>query len=111
MYSINEVFSFSFMNLIVYETLWQVCSILCEKFGKHGLVKPKPAVRSLATPLRMFDGMDEEEVPKKKPEVTDGPILTERDRAKLERRKRKDERQREVNPSNILTILQDYGHI
>ena len=72
-----------------------VCSILCEKFGKHGLVKPKPAVRSLATPLRMFDGMDEEEVPKKKPEVTDGPILTERDRAKLERRKRKDERQRE----------------
>ncbi|KAL6348912.1 hypothetical protein AAG906_033568 [Vitis piasezkii] len=72
-----------------------VCSILCEKFGKHGLVKPKPAVRSLAAPLRMFDGMDEEEVPKKKPEVTDGPILTERDRAKLERRKRKDERQRE----------------
>lgn len=43
----------------------------------------------------MNDGMDEE-VPKKKPEVMDGPVLSERDRAKLERRKRKDERQREV---------------
>ncbi|THG18690.1 hypothetical protein TEA_022499 [Camellia sinensis var. sinensis] len=36
---------------------------------------PNPTVRSLATPLRMFDGMDEEEVPKKKPEVIDGPVL------------------------------------
>lgn len=53
-------------------------------------------MRSLATPFRMNDGMDEGEVPKKKPEVLDGPVLTERDRAKLERRKRKDERQREV---------------
>lgn len=44
----------------------------------------------------MDDGMDEEVVPKKKPEVFDGPILSERDRAKIERRKRKDERQREV---------------
>lgn len=53
-------------------------------------------MRSLTTPLRMFDGMDEEEVPKKKPEVIDGPLLTERDKIKLERRKRKEERQREV---------------
>lgn len=60
-------------------------------------MKPKPAVRSLLTPLRMFDGMDEEEAPKKKVEVIDGPVLTERDRAKIERRKRKDERQREVD--------------
>ncbi|KAK9274510.1 hypothetical protein L1049_021759 [Liquidambar formosana] len=73
-----------------------VCGKLSEKFGKHGLVKAKPAVRSLAAPLRMFDGMDEEEAPKKKPEVIDGPLLSERDRAKLERRKRKDERQREA---------------
>jgi ATP-binding cassette subfamily F protein 3 len=73
-----------------------VCSKLCEKFGKHGLVKNTPTVRSLATPLRMFDGMDEEEVPKKKPEVIDGPLLTERDKIKLERRKRKEERQREA---------------
>ncbi|GAB2296142.1 ATP-binding cassette sub- F member 3, partial [Dionaea muscipula] len=73
-----------------------VCRILCEKFGKHGIVKPKPAMRSLAAPLRMFDGMDEEEVPKKKPEVIDGPVLTERDKLKLERKKRKDERQREA---------------
>jgi ATP-binding cassette, subfamily F, member 3 len=44
----------------------------------------------------MYDGMDEEEVPKKKEEVFEGPLLTERDRQKIERRKRKDERQREV---------------
>ncbi|XP_044477073.1 ABC transporter F family member 3 [Mangifera indica] len=72
-----------------------VCSKLTEKFGKHGLVKAKPTVRSLTAPLRMNDGMDEE-VPKKKPEVIDGPVLTERDKAKLERKKRKEERQREA---------------
>lgn len=60
------------------------------------MVKTKPAVRSLLAPLRMNEGMDEEEAPKKKPEVTDGPVLTERDRLKLDRRKRKEDRQREV---------------
>ncbi|XP_008778513.1 ABC transporter F family member 3 [Phoenix dactylifera] len=73
-----------------------VCSKISEKFGKHGLVKPKEAVRSLATPLRMYDGMDETETRKKQPEVLDGPVLSERDKAKLERRKRKDERQRQA---------------
>ncbi|GLT90717.1 hypothetical protein SLE2022_086360 [Rubroshorea leprosula] len=72
----------------------KVCSTLCEKFGKHGLVKAKPTVRSLAMPFRMNEGMDEE-APKKKPEPTDGPLLSERDKAKIERRKRKEERQRE----------------
>ncbi|KAL6177824.1 hypothetical protein ACLB2K_049346 [Fragaria x ananassa] len=72
-----------------------VCSTLAEKFGKHGLVKAKPTVRSLAAPVRMDDGMDEGQAPKKKQEAIDGPVLTERDRAKLDRRKRKDERQRE----------------
>lgn len=83
-----------------------VCGKLSEKFGKHGLVKPNPTVRSLATPLRMFDGMDEEEVPKKKPEVIDGPVLTERDRIKLERRKRKDERQREAQYQTHLAEME-----
>ncbi|GMI76431.1 susceptible to coronatine-deficient Pst DC3000 5, general control non-repressible 20 [Hibiscus trionum] len=73
----------------------KVCSTLIEKFGKHGLVKPKPTVRSLATPFRMNEGM-EEEAPKKKPEPVDGPLLSERDKMKLERRKRKEERQREA---------------
>lgn len=73
-----------------------VCGRLSEKFGKHGLIKIKPAVRSLATPFRMNEGMDEVKAPKKKPEPVDGPLLTERDKIKLERRKRKDERQREV---------------
>lgn len=40
--------------------------------------------------------MDEEVVPKKKQEALDGPVLSERDKAKIERRKRKEERQREV---------------
>lgn len=44
----------------------------------------------------MNEGMDEEKTKKKKPEPVDGPLLTERDKIKLERRKRKDERQREV---------------
>lgn len=69
------------------------------------MVKPKPGVRSLTTPLRMFDGMDDEEAPKKQVEVLDGPVLSERDRAKLERRKRKEERQREVNFSFFLSSL------
>ncbi|KAB1201147.1 ABC transporter F family member 3 [Morella rubra] len=73
-----------------------VCCKLSEKFGKHGLVKAKPTVRSLATPFRMNEGMDEEEVPKKKPEVMEGPVLSERERAKQSRDKRKQERQREA---------------
>lgn len=73
-----------------------VCSTLCDKFGKHGLVKEKPTVRSLAAPFRMNEGLDDVEAPKKKPEPVDGPLLSERDRLKLERRKRKDERQREA---------------
>ncbi|KAK0586268.1 hypothetical protein LWI29_003920 [Acer saccharum] len=72
-----------------------VCSKLTERFGKHGLFKEKLTVRSLTTPVRMNDGM-EEEAPKKKPEPIDGPLLSERDKQKLERRKRKDERQREA---------------
>ncbi|WZZ13164.1 hypothetical protein YC2023_106253 [Brassica napus] len=73
-----------------------VCSKLADKFGKHGLVKPTPTVRSLAMPVRMNDGMDDGPVKKKKPEPTDGPLLSERDKAKIERRKKKDDRQREV---------------
>ncbi|KAE8055099.1 hypothetical protein FH972_011960 [Carpinus fangiana] len=72
------------------------CSKLCEKFGKHGLVKPTATVRSLATPFRMNAGMDEEQVQKKKPELMDGPGLSERDRRKKEREKRQEERQREA---------------
>ncbi|KAL6578858.1 ATP-binding cassette sub- F member 3 [Orobanche minor] len=75
----------------------RVCSTISEKFGKHGLVKEKPTVRSFLAPLRMDDGMDEQVAPKKiKQEPVDGPLLTERDKMKLERRKRKDERQREA---------------
>ncbi|GER43675.1 ABC transporter F family member 3 [Striga asiatica] len=82
-----------------------VCSKLSEKFGKH-VVKEKPTVRSLLAPLRMFDGMDEEEAPKKKPEPVDGPLLTERDKMKLERRKRKEDRQREVQYQSHLKEME-----
>ncbi|KAG2394323.1 ABC transporter F family member 3 [Vigna angularis] len=83
-----------------------VCSTLCDKFGKHGLVKAKPAVRSLAAPFRMNEGLDDVQAPKKKPEPVDGPLLSERDRLKLERRKRKDERQREIKQfyGNVLLV-------
>ncbi|EPS74591.1 hypothetical protein M569_00164, partial [Genlisea aurea] len=73
-----------------------ICSRLSEKFGKHGLVKEKPTVRSLVAPVRMYDGMDEVVATKNKPEPVDGPLLTERDKMKIERRKRKEDRQREV---------------
>lgn len=53
-------------------------------------------MRSLTTPFRMNEGLDDGVAPKKKPEPVDGPLLTERDKLKLERRKRKDERQREA---------------
>ncbi|KAK7316509.1 hypothetical protein RJT34_00026 [Clitoria ternatea] len=79
-----------------YSECRSVCTKLSDKFGKHGLVKNKPTVRSLAAPFRMNDGMDDGEAPKKKPEPVDGPLLSERDRLKLERRKRKEERQREA---------------
>ncbi|CAI9760575.1 unnamed protein product [Fraxinus pennsylvanica] len=82
-------------ELLVDSECRSVCSKISEKFGKHGLVKAKPTVRSLLAPLRMYDGMDEEEAPKKKPEPVDGPLLTEGDKMKLERRKRKDDRRRE----------------
>ncbi|CAN6455584.1 unnamed protein product [Victoria cruziana] len=73
-----------------------VCSKLSDKFGKHGLARTKEVVRSLATPVRMYDGMDVDVLPKKQAEVQDGPVLSERDKLKLERRKRKEERQREA---------------
>ncbi|KAG9146939.1 hypothetical protein Leryth_005215 [Lithospermum erythrorhizon] len=72
------------------------CSKICEKFGKHGVVKAQPAVRSLLAPMRMYEGMDQDAVKKKLVEPVDGPLLTERDKIKIERKKRKDERQREM---------------
>eukprot|EP00252_Welwitschia_mirabilis_P013965 TRINITY_DN30967_c0_g1_i1.p1 TRINITY_DN30967_c0_g1~~TRINITY_DN30967_c0_g1_i1.p1 ORF type:complete len:725 (-),score=175.34 TRINITY_DN30967_c0_g1_i1:192-2366(-) len=73
-----------------------VCLKLAEKLGKNIQIQHKEVVRSLTTPLRMYDGLYEEEAPRKKVEENDGPPLSERDRAKIERRKRKEERQREM---------------
>lgn len=90
-----------------YSECASICRTLAAKFGKYGLARPKQAVRSLATPLRMFDGMDEDEPPKKKTEeLFEGPFLSERDKAKIERRKRKDERQREAQYQMHLTEME-----
>lgn len=62
-------------------------------------------MRSLVTPLRMNEGMDSDVAPKKQPEVFEGPLLSSRDKAKIERKKRKDERQREVISSLFLHVL------
>uniref|UniRef100_A0A0D9VM95 Uncharacterized protein n=1 Tax=Leersia perrieri TaxID=77586 RepID=A0A0D9VM95_9ORYZ len=82
----------------------EVCSKICEKFGKHGLVKPKQTMRSLLTPLRMNKGMDEKVAPKKQADVFERPLLSSCDKAKIERKKRKDERQRTctVHPASLL---------
>uniref|UniRef100_A0A0D9VM96 Uncharacterized protein n=1 Tax=Leersia perrieri TaxID=77586 RepID=A0A0D9VM96_9ORYZ len=79
-------------------------SKICEKFGKHGLVKPKQTMRSLLTPLRMNKGMDEKVAPKKQADVFERPLLSSCDKAKIERKKRKDERQRTctVHPASLL---------
>lgn len=47
----------------------------------------------------MNEGMDDKVAPKKQADVFDGPLLSSRDKAKIERKKRKDERQREVSCS------------
>ncbi|PRQ37451.1 hypothetical protein RchiOBHm_Chr4g0402741 [Rosa chinensis] len=43
------------------------------------------ATLSLVAPVRMDDGMDEGHAPKKKHELIDSPVLTECDKAKLDR--------------------------
>ncbi|KAM0852654.1 hypothetical protein ACQ4PT_051619 [Festuca glaucescens] len=74
----------------------EVCAKLCEKLGSHGIVKPKQAVRSLAAPLRMNAGMEEEKAPKKTEYIFDAPPLSSRDKAKTELNRRKEDRQREA---------------
>jgi ATP-binding cassette subfamily F protein 3 len=54
----------------------------------------------------MNEGLDDGEAPNKKPEPVDGPLLSERDKLKIERRKRKDERQREVVNFNRFSSIQ-----
>eukprot|EP00250_Pteridium_aquilinum_P019406 c24419_g1_i1 orf=140-2392(+) len=78
----------------------QLCSKLADKIGTHESAERvvyKEGFRSLATPVRMSDGLYEEELPVKVDQVEDVPFyLSERDKAKIERKKRKDDRQRQA---------------
>lgn len=55
-----------------------------------------PEVRHLNAPMRMGEGMPEEEEPSQPEEEVEQYFMSERDLAKLERRKRKDDRARQV---------------
>ncbi|GLJ41053.1 hypothetical protein SUGI_0849910 [Cryptomeria japonica] len=73
-----------------------VCGILSERIGTHEQKGTKEVVRSLRTPVRMYDGLRQDESPPKVVDTQDGPPMSEHDRAKIERRKRKEDRQREA---------------
>ena len=75
-----------------------MCGKLAEKIGSRASaerVAYKDGFRSLSAPVRMSDGLHEEEQPVKADHDEDSPFyLSERDKAKIERKKRKDDRQR-----------------
>lgn len=79
-----------------------MCSTLAEKFGaRNAKTQSRGGFRKLATSVRMSDGMPEtENVTMAEPTQTP-PQISERDQAKLERRRRKEERQRLVRFSSI----------
>eukprot|EP00249_Psilotum_nudum_P023811 c28989_g1_i1 orf=609-2861(+) len=86
-----------------------VCGKLAEKIGSRGEANGgglKEAYRSLAVPVRMLDGLREDEPSVKVDRNEDAIFLSERDRAKLERRKRKDERQRQAEYAAYLSAVE-----
>ncbi|KAM0890058.1 hypothetical protein ACQ4PT_027295 [Festuca glaucescens] len=93
---VREVLGDSVVDEPIVDYIANVCAKLCEKLGSHGIVKPKQAVRSLAAPLHMNAGMEEEKALKKTEYIFDAPPLSSRDKAKIERNKRKEDRQREA---------------
>lgn len=112
----DETFEFGWKGVGAYEALGellvgsgcvddaaeaqQMCGKLADKIGFHGSaerVAYKEGFRSLATPVRMSDGLHQEEPSVKVDQVEDVPFyLSERDKAKIERKKRKDDRQRQA---------------
>lgn len=74
----------------------QVCATLASRFGARGGDKSQESFRKMAAPVRMSDGMAGSE-PAMRPEDPQSlPQISDRDLAKIERRRRKEERQRQV---------------
>ncbi|KAH7287997.1 hypothetical protein KP509_31G006600 [Ceratopteris richardii] len=94
------------------EEAQRVCSALADKIGYNENVEriiPKEGFRSLAMPVRMSDGLHEEEPPARVDKAEDVPFfLSERDKAKIERKKRKDERQRQAEYEAHLAAVEAF---
>jgi ATP-binding cassette subfamily F protein 3 len=74
----------------------QVCAELAERFGARGGDKTQEGFWKMAAPVRMSDGLTEGDTISKSEEIQAPPQISERDLAKIERRRRKEERQRQV---------------
>ncbi len=84
------------MQLFLIDNCVQVCATLASRFGARGGDKSQESFRKMAAPVRMSDGMVGSE-PAMRPEDPQSlPQISERDLAKIERRRRKEERQRQV---------------
>jgi len=75
----------------------QVCATLADRFGARGGDKSQEGFRKMAAPVRMSDGMSGGDPSARMEEVQTLPQISERDLAKIERRKRKEERQRQAD--------------
>lgn len=74
-----------------------MCATLADRFGARGGDKSQEGFRKMAAPVRMSDGMSGGDPSARMEEVQTLPQISERDLAKIERRKRKEERQRQVS--------------
>ncbi|XP_024537100.1 ABC transporter F family member 3 [Selaginella moellendorffii] len=78
------------------EARW-VCKKLAEKFYRGSIDENKLSVRSLAAPVRMSEGLRSSEAAGTAHHEDLLPQISERDQAKLERRRKKEERQRRAD--------------
>lgn len=74
----------------------EACRVLANRCQRVTKTQDVPVVRSLAAPLRMGEGLVQQEKEQPPEEEPDQYFLSERDLAKLERRKRKEERERQL---------------
>uniref|UniRef100_A0A7I4DDI4 ABC transporter domain-containing protein n=1 Tax=Physcomitrium patens TaxID=3218 RepID=A0A7I4DDI4_PHYPA len=71
-----------------------LCAKLASRFGARGGDKSQESFRKMAAPVRMSDGMAGSAPAAKLEDPQTLPEISERDLAKIERRRRKEERQR-----------------